>query len=267
MQLERVEKKIADKIGTVRVVAIYNDTEVSRFIAGALHGVTVERCHTFSEAEHNLNRRGCHMIVSDTDVAGVEPATYLRWIERHMSRSKIPVLFFSKRTDMERTLRILEMGAEYLAAPIHPLEFRARALKHIFTTEKKEKQELDEHVFGPIRLNATQQSCAYICPKSPVCQPRPAIKLTPTEFRLLFFLLRNEDATVSRQEIHAAVWGKDIHIRIRAIDKHMHSLKNKITDCHLSIECVYGKGYRLSILDRFDCNGLRRKSNDCFAIP
>ena len=73
------------------------------------------------------------------------------------------------------------------------------------------------------------------------------LKLTPTEFRLLFFLFQNEGLTVTRDEIQKNVWEDSIHIRSRAIDKHIHMVKAKLLNFEIVIECIYGKGYRLCL--------------------
>jgi two-component system phosphate regulon response regulator PhoB len=54
------------------------------------------------------------------------------------------------------------------------------------------------------------------------------LKLSPTEFRLLKFLIQHPGQVFSRQEILCAVWGPKIHVEPRTVDVHIRRLRNAI---------------------------------------
>jgi DNA-binding response OmpR family regulator len=70
------------------------------------------------------------------------------------------------------------------------------------------------------------------------------LKLTPTEFRLLWTLVRQPGRAFSRQELMEAGMGDDALVLERTVDVHIKSLRQKLGDKGDLIETVRGVGYR-----------------------
>ena len=76
-----------------------------------------------------------------------------------------------------------------------------------------------------------------------------AVKLTPTEFRLLTLLVRHPGTVFSREQIINRVFGYDFDGFDRTVDTHISSLRRKLEDAgggRSFIHTVYGVGYKLS---------------------
>ena len=76
------------------------------------------------------------------------------------------------------------------------------------------------------------------------------MSLTPLEYNLLEFLLRNHGATFSRETRLEKVWGYDYTGDSRTIDVHVRSLREKIEDtpgAPRRLLTVRGVGYRLDL--------------------
>ena len=71
------------------------------------------------------------------------------------------------------------------------------------------------------------------------------INLTSKEYDLLLFLLKNKSTAFSRDQILDHVWGSDYFGSDRVVDDLMRRLRQKMPD--LSVETIYGYGYRLSL--------------------
>jgi two-component system response regulator ResD len=74
------------------------------------------------------------------------------------------------------------------------------------------------------------------------------IRLTPTEFALLWTLATHSGEVCRREELMQRVWGEGIHVTPRTVDVHMSKLRQKLraSDDGLSlVETVWGIGYRL----------------------
>jgi two-component system KDP operon response regulator KdpE len=56
------------------------------------------------------------------------------------------------------------------------------------------------------------------------------VKVTRTEFRLLYALMRRRGEVVSRAELAMEVWGPEVRLRSRAIDTHIARLRRKLED-------------------------------------
>jgi DNA-binding response OmpR family regulator len=89
---------------------------------------------------------------------------------------------------------------------------------------------------GKIRVDlATQQ--AYFDER--------LLELTGIEFRLLCQFLRHPDQTLSREKILSAVWGEQVFVLGRTIDRHICSLRRKLHAGGRQVETIEGVGYRL----------------------
>ena len=74
------------------------------------------------------------------------------------------------------------------------------------------------------------------------------ISLTPIEFKLFVFFLRNSGQVLSRGQILADLWeGKNSGISSRTLDKHISSLKHKSPQIEACVESVYGVGYKFNL--------------------
>lgn len=74
------------------------------------------------------------------------------------------------------------------------------------------------------------------------------VRLTPTEFALLWVLATHPGAVYRRDELLEQVWGKGVYVTPRTVDVHMSKLRQKLrlSDDGLSLaETVWGIGYRL----------------------
>src|SRR6185312_4818281 len=69
--------------------------------------------------------------------------------------------------------------------------------------------------------------------------------LTPTEFRLLYQLVKNEGRVLSRDLLLAGSSEDNLDVSDRSIDVHISRIRKKLTGCTHCIESMYGIGYRL----------------------
>ncbi|MEJ2231328.1 MAG: winged helix-turn-helix domain-containing protein [Nitrospirales bacterium] len=79
-----------------------------------------------------------------------------------------------------------------------------------------------------------------------------SVVLTRIEFRLLEQLLSTNKGVLGRQDLLSRVWGPRVSVEIRTVDSHMVRLRRKLQqlgDQGLTIETVWGVGYRISIID------------------
>ena len=72
-----------------------------------------------------------------------------------------------------------------------------------------------------------------------------ALALTPTEYEVLRYLMLHKDQAVSREDLLNAVWGFETAVETRATDDTVRRLRHKLDGCGVSIEAVWGFGFRL----------------------
>jgi len=73
------------------------------------------------------------------------------------------------------------------------------------------------------------------------------IKLTPSEFKILKFLLENYGKVVSRDRLMESVWGCDYNAGGRTVDVHIKHLRDKLGEYGKFIRTVRGFGYKFEV--------------------
>jgi DNA-binding response OmpR family regulator len=146
-----------------------------------------------------------------------------------------PILMLTARDAMPDIVTGLDGGADdYLTKPFSFTEFlaRLRALARRPNTISHVKQlEVDDLVIDP----ATHQ----------VFRGEREVQLTPTEYKLLEFLVRRTGRVASRQAIVEAVWGLESEVEENTLDAFVRLLRKKVDQQHKVklIQTVRGFGY------------------------
>ena len=152
----------------------------------------------------------------------------------------IPILMLTAKSQEIDKVLGLELGADdYVTKPFSPRELLAR-VKALLRRSQQVKEGVSETAFGDIEVDFKK----YEVNK----RGRP-IYLTALEFSLLHFLVQNEGQVLSRDSILDAVWGKDVYIQARTVDKHIAELRKKIEGDPSSpkhIIGIRGVGYKFS---------------------
>jgi two-component system phosphate regulon response regulator PhoB len=74
------------------------------------------------------------------------------------------------------------------------------------------------------------------------------VRLGPTEYRLLYFLMTHPDRVYSRTQLLDRVWGANVYVEERTVDVHVRRLRKALSDAGADdyIQTVRGAGYRFS---------------------
>ena len=150
---------------------------------------------------------------------------------------KKPVIFTSARDQDIDKIMGLELGSDdYVSKPysIRELMLRVKNLLNRSYSSSINKENLAEFSGYVIDYD-----------KRIVTENGNNINLTSKEYDLLLFLLQNKSKAFSRDQILDAVWGNDYFGSDRVVDDLMRRLRQKMPN--LSVETIYGYGYRLSI--------------------
>lgn len=132
-----------------------------------------------------------------------------------------PILILTaKGQEIDKVLG-LELGADdYVTKPFSSRELLSR-VKALLRRAKQPRQGIDEYKFGDIEVDFIK----YEARKSGT-----PIPLTALEFSLLHFLIEHKDQVMSRDSILDEVWGDDVYVHPRTVDKHIALLRKKIED-------------------------------------
>jgi two-component system phosphate regulon response regulator PhoB len=72
------------------------------------------------------------------------------------------------------------------------------------------------------------------------------LKLGPTEFKLLNYLMHHAERVHSRSQLLDRVWGDHVFIEERTVDVHVKRLREALGEAGSMVETVRGVGYRLT---------------------
>jgi two-component system, OmpR family, phosphate regulon response regulator PhoB len=158
-----------------------------------------------------------------------------RW--RGDARTKgVPILMLTARGDEPDKVAGLDAGADdYITKPFSTQELlaRIRAVLRRRTPDKAEKTA----TLGGITLDPAAHRVLW--------NGRP-VKMGPTEFKLLNFLMTHPERVHSRQQLLDRVWGDHVFIEERTVDVHVKRLREALGPGGALIETVRGAGYRIT---------------------
>ena len=153
------------------------------------------------------------------------------------SRTKaVPILMLTARGDEPDKVAGLDAGADdYITKPFSPQELLAR----IRAVLRRRAPELasDTVTIGELVLDAATHRVAW---------RGRVLKVGPTEFKLLHYLMRHPERVHSRSQLLDKVWGDHVFIEERTVDVHVKRLREALGGAGAMIETVRGAGYRLA---------------------
>ena len=164
-----------------------------------------------------------------------------RWRTDARTRA-LPIIMLTARGEEADKITGLDAGADdYLSKPFSTKELLARIRAVL---RRKAPEALDAPVeVGGLRLDPATRRVTRR-----VDQQLREVKIGPTEFRLLHFLLTHPERVHSRAQLLDRVWGDHVFIEERTVDVHVKRLREALAPVHAAtlIETVRGAGYRLA---------------------
>ena len=148
----------------------------------------------------------------------------------------VPILMLTARGDEPDKVAGLDAGADdYITKPFSTQELlaRIRAVLRRRTPEKAEQSV----ALGGLTLDPAAHRVLW--------KGRP-VKVGPTEFKLLNFLMQHPERVHSRQQLLDRVWGDHVFIEERTVDVHVKRLREALGPGGVLVETVRGAGYRIT---------------------
>lgn len=220
------------------IFAVVEDSRSQAEVLKALlksEGHQVEVFADGSSCLEALKSRSFDFFVIDWNLPDMGGDEVLRQV-REQFGWEVPVVFCTARTDEEAASDILRMGADdYIPKPVRYMEFMARI--HALLRRRKPRQSLLQ--FGCIEIDLEGRRIRL---------GGNEVDLTQREFELAVILLRNVGRVLSREELLAGVWAREVDVDTRTVDTHASRLRKKLGlagESGLMLSSVYGQGYRL----------------------
>jgi len=184
------------------------------------------------------SRHTFDLVVLDWMLPGIDGLTVC---EQLRASSEVPVIMLTARVQESDKLLGLTSGADdYLTKPFSPRELAVRVgviLRRVRGSRAGEDGQLQA---GPIHIDTLQHQ---------VWADGVEVTLTPTEFKLLWTLVREPRRVFSRDQLIQHGLDNDTDALPRTIDVHINNLRRKLKQAcgKEPIGTVHGVGYRLEI--------------------
>ncbi len=148
---------------------------------------------------------------------------------------QIPVIMLSARGEEYDKLFGFEIGVDdYVVKPFSPKELLAR-IKAVLKRSAAQENQMDIIRYEGLEINVAGRE---------VIIDGSAASLTPKEYDLLFYLVRNKGIALSREKLLEEVWGYDFYGDDRTVDTHIKMLRNSLGEYRKFIKTLRGMGYK-----------------------
>ncbi len=199
-------------------------------------GYEVEVVTRGDEAETRLQESVPDLLVLDWMLPGLSGIELCRRLRRRPETERLPIIMISARGEEGDRVRGLSSGADdYLVKPFSTPELVARVRALL----RRARPEILSSVLraGDIVLDREAHR---------VFRSAKEVKLGPTEYRLLEFLMQNPGRVFSRGQLLDKVWGEAVYVDERTVDVHVGRLRKAINRSGPdAIRTVRGAGYAL----------------------
>lgn len=152
---------------------------------------------------------------------------------------QIPVIMLSARGEEYDKLFGFEIGVDdYVVKPFSPKELMAR-IRAVLNRASASQRTEDVIRYEGLEINFTAREVKIDGQK---------VSMTPKEYDLLFYLVKNMNIALSREKLLEEVWGFDFYGDDRTVDTHIKMLRNSLGKYRNLIVTLRGMGYKLSLI-------------------
>ena len=176
------------------------------------------------------------VILLDWMLPGQSGLELARKWRAHPRTRAVPILMRTARGDEPDKVAGLDAGADdYITKPFSTQELLAR-IRAVLRRRAPEHSG-ESIAIGALSLDPATHRASH------AGQP---LKLGPTEFKLLHYLMRHAERVHSRGQLLDKVWGDHVYIEERTVDVHVKRLREALGDAAAMVETVRGAGYRIT---------------------
>jgi DNA-binding response OmpR family regulator len=220
----------------MRILVAENDAALAEFLSERLQQeqFTVKVVHDGTEAQRLAVDQPYDLVILDLNLHGANGLDVLRNIRS--KKPELPVLIVTGAAQVEERVRSLDAGADdFVAKPFAFAELAARIRAVLRRGNRSGRAVLNVEDLELDRLAHSVQRCGH------------AIDLSPKEFALLEFLMRNAGQPVSRTDIVQQVWKLNFDTMTNVVDVYINYLRRKVDTgyTHALIRTIRGFGYQI----------------------
>lgn len=172
------------------------------------------------------------MILMDVMMPHLDGFSAVKEIKKNKD---IPVIMLSARGEEYDKLFAFELGVDdYVTKPFSPKEVMAR-INAVCKRRAQNKNGNQIQKFEGLEIDMVGRNVYVDGEKA---------ELTPKEYELLFYLVRNKGIALTREKLLYDVWGFDFYGDDRTVDTHIKMLRSNLKEYRKFIVTLRGLGYK-----------------------
>ena len=217
-----------------RILVVDDEAKIRTIIKeyAEFEGYEVAEAEDGMEAVEKVKNEEFDIIVMDIMMPRLDGYSACKEIQKI---KKIPVIMLSARGEEYDKLFGFEIGIDdYVVKPFSPKELMARIRAVLNRANATHKSE-DIIRYQGLEITFTAREVKIDGEK---------VSMTPKEYDLLFYLVRNMNIALSREKLLEEVWGFDFYGDDRTIDTHIKMLRNSLGPYRNLIVTLRGMGYK-----------------------
>jgi phosphate regulon transcriptional regulator PhoB len=224
-----------------RILLVDDEQDILRLLSYNLkkQGYQADEVRDGEEALRRVREQSYQLIILDLMLPGLSGMEICRILKQNPKTSSIPVIMLTARSEEMDKVMGLESGADdYITKPFGVREFLARVKTAL------RRAEGTKAVDGILRAGALEIDLERHRARA----GDKLLELSPTEFRLLRFLMERRGKVFSRDQILDSVWKGDAFVEQRTVDVHIRRLRAELERAGAGryIQTVRGVGYNFA---------------------
>jgi phosphate regulon transcriptional regulator PhoB len=227
------------KSNAQRILIVDDEHDIIELLSYNLskEGYNVTAAMDGEMALKQIKRKIFDLIILDLMLPGMQGMELCRILRNDPKTKNLPVIILTAKTEEVDRILGLELGADdYITKPFSPRELIAR-IKAVLRRSKRAKPEEKYITIGELTINTDTYS---------VSKKNVTLNLSPTEFKLLMYLVERRGKIYNREHLMNTIWKDEGDVDPRTVDVHISRIRAQIEDDPakpIYIKTRRGRGY------------------------
>lgn len=199
----------------------------------AFEGYDVDEAYNGMEAIEKCRENQYDLVIMDVMMPELDGFSACREIRRF---SQVPILMLSARGEEYDRIHGFGLGVDdYVVKPFSPKELMMRVAAILKRSASNAGQNADVVLIGDLKVDYSARRVSI---------GDEELEMSPKEYDLLFYMVRNRGLALTREMLISKVWGYDFFGDERTLDTHIKLLRRRLGIYSDRITTLRGVGYR-----------------------
>lgn len=217
-----------------KLLVVDDEEKIRKLISkyAVFEGYEVTEAEDGMSAVETLRNKDFDLVVLDIMLPDIDGFSVCRELRK---TKRTPVIMLSARGEEYDKLFGFELGIDdYVVKPFSPKELMAR-ITAVLARSQNRNAKHEKMQFGSLVINWVGRS---------VTIDGKALQMTPKEYELLFYMVKNRGVALTRERLISEVWGYDYFGDDRTLDTHIKMLRQNLGKYRNCIITLRSMGYK-----------------------